>query len=266
LCFLIGNDFLPHISSLEIIEGGIETIIYYYNNRSEKGFIVNKNTLNLKNLKDFLKNLRHSEVDMIVHKGSCGKYSPDPLFMKHYVPKPDSKHTFDWESYRKDYYEIKLKEKATGVVKDYIKGLQWIITYYTQGVKNWDWFYPHYYAPLLTDLYEFIPKKMSRKEKDCGPVSPFVQLCMVLPSKKSHIVPEEIRSIYSNKEYYPDSYKVDESGIFKEWEAILKLPFIDKNWVESEVSTHLKKKYRNNSTDRTRSYVYNGKMVLYKYL
>ena len=49
----------------------------------------------------------------------------------------------DW---RERYYQSKfhvdhdhLEEKCPAIVKEYIRGLQWVLQYYYHGVPSWDW-------------------------------------------------------------------------------------------------------------------------------
>ena len=64
------------------------------------------------------------------------------------------------QKYRTRYYKDKFHFKPTtfeGEVKDlcceYLRGLQWVLHYYYDGLVSWSWFYPYHYTPLLHGLF-----------------------------------------------------------------------------------------------------------------
>ncbi|CAK0900160.1 unnamed protein product, partial [Prorocentrum cordatum] len=38
-------------------------------------------------------------------------------------------------------------------VRAYLAGIQWVVSYYTQGCPSWTWFYPSHFPPLCASLY-----------------------------------------------------------------------------------------------------------------
>ena len=63
MCFFVGNDFLPHIPSLEIHEGAIDRLVSIYKNTVEtsKEYLTSSGTVNLKLLQLILTNLGEME-------------------------------------------------------------------------------------------------------------------------------------------------------------------------------------------------------------
>jgi len=86
----------------------------------------------------------------------------------------------EFRQHKNNYYREKMKsdfittEQLQLYVRQYIEALQWILKYYYQGCPSWSWFYPHHYAPYLSDLTNF--KNLELKFQRGTPFKPFEQL------------------------------------------------------------------------------------------
>ena len=140
LCFLTGNDFLPNVPSIEIIEVGVEVIISISKNvgrthghitRNKSGNIVFCKT----SLKRFLEIVSESEKELLEQKFKNRKmYFEDKILEKSasYNIK-DEKYDIDIEKYRDLYNDNVLEgEDLEKLSHSYLTGLQWIIKYYTK--------------------------------------------------------------------------------------------------------------------------------------
>ena len=116
------------------------------------------------------------------------------------------------------------------IAYSYVEGLQWVLYYYYRGVSSWGWFYPHHYAPFPTDLsmigtFEF-------NFQIGKPFRPFDQLMGVLPAASFQHIPEAFRSLMFDPgspiiDFYPTGFELDLNGKKNDWEAVVKIPFID---------------------------------------
>ena len=88
------------------------------------------------------------------------------------------------------------------MILKYIEGLEFYVTYYYLGCQSWSWFYPYHYAPLLTDVYEYISNKKLKdvklKEK-WQPLDPFMALMIMVPQHSFGLLPPAIRETLLNK-------------------------------------------------------------------
>ena len=64
----------------------------------------------------------------------------------------------EFRQHKNHYYRDKMRsehvtsEQLQLYALQYIEALQWILKYYYEGCPSWSWFYPHHYAPYLSDL------------------------------------------------------------------------------------------------------------------
>ncbi|KAM9845283.1 5'-3' exoribonuclease 1 [Aulostomus maculatus] len=142
----------------------------------------------------------------------------------------------EFRQYKRTYYMTKLgvdvvsDEFLAKQAKCYVEGIQWILHYYYHGVQSWSWYYPHHYAPFLSDIKDISGLKLTF---DLGkPFMPFQQLLAVLPSASMELLPECYRHLMTSEsspiiEYYPTDFKTDLNGKQQEWEAVVLIPFID---------------------------------------
>ncbi|CAH0556696.1 unnamed protein product [Brassicogethes aeneus] len=160
----------------------------------------------------------------------------DDMFINSSDDTSDDDDAFDM--YKKEYYRTKMEyAKVTPeVMRDqaegYVKAIQWNLNYYYNGCCSWSWYYPHHYAPYISDIKGFTNLKI---EFDLGnPFKPFEQLLAVLPSASKMHLPEVYHGLMTDdisliKQYYPEDFQTDLNGKKQEWEAVVLVPFIDEN-------------------------------------
>lgn len=251
ICFLVGNDFLPTLPALAILEGGIDSMIDVYKDvgksyghitkisRKDKTRSV---TFNTKALQVFLGTLAQYEKGFLEEKLSkINEFIADPLLSKHSTNKYDKDmndtkltYTLNFESYKSDYYTTKFPSDTDTdtICGQYIRGMEWVLTYYYRGIPDWKWFYPYFYGPFLCDLTQFLDNHTFDPFPRNKPILPFIQLLSVLPPQSAQLLPFPCDRILTSQssplqKYYPDDFEVDCSGKRKEWEGIVILPMID---------------------------------------
>lgn len=114
----------------------------------------------------------------------------------------------------------------------YIRALQWTLSYYYRGVQSWSWYYPHHYAPYISDVQNF--KDLNIDFELGTPFLPFEQLLSVLPAQSKTFLPQPFQTLMTDEnseliEFYPPDFDTDLNGKKQDWEAVVLIPFIDEN-------------------------------------
>jgi 5'-3' exoribonuclease 2 len=115
--------------------------------------------------------------------------------------------------YKRDYYTKKfgvtgseIHPFVNSLKLYYIEGIIWNYRYYYKGCVSWDWFFPYYYAPLLSDLNNFSKEVFDFQLGE--PFNPCEQLLSVLPPFSSHALPKCLQPLLHDDDseiidYYP---------------------------------------------------------------
>lgn len=277
ICYFLGNDFLPHLPSIDIYKTGLDYLVDVYVNmliehpkRYLLSFKDGKIKFNMKNICKYLKNLAASEESEIQSNLLNNKYwkcqSTDPyLIEKHRIENLQFKYddpvqlgygTF--EEYRKRYYVYygvnnkvnseKVNEKQINELsKQFLEGITWNTRYYFQGCQSWRWFYRKDCAPFLRDIYECV-KEIDLNEfvfKKDKPLNQFSQLLNVLSPKSSNLLPLGLRNIMEDEIRYPKKFKLDMVNKHKHFQCNPILPEIDLDYVELQFNENKDKLTKN---------------------
>lgn len=226
LCFMCGNDFLPNIPSIEIMENGLEKLIQVYKSMGDHLTTI-EGSINFTNLQRLFNYLAEYESELLNSRLHSKDTFPDDLLKA----SATDVCTVDFDKYRQMYYEVKCKATPKEMCQKYIEGMQWVLFYYIKEIKTWNWSYPYSYSPFCFDLaktegiteitFTFTP-----------PVLPFLQLLCVLPPKSHALLPEPLSALITSstspiKKFYPDTFEIDLAGKHKRWEGIVLLPSLD---------------------------------------
>ncbi|KAF5378954.1 hypothetical protein D9757_008738 [Collybiopsis confluens] len=154
------------------------------------------------------------------------------------------------DEWKRSYYSNKLEisydkpDQMHRLVYRYVEGLQWVMYYYFTGVKSWGWFYDYHYAPRISDLGSSATWGGEGGEGRRGitqlnfdfdlgqPFKPYEQLMGVLPVASKEHIPSAYHDLMTNPlssitDFYPTDFETDLNGKKADWEAIVKIPFID---------------------------------------
>ena len=235
ICFLCGNDFLPNIPSISIMDKGLDTIINLYKISCESaGHLTDSDcNINPKAFKNFLSLIAISEKSLLeekmVHRMD---YIPDPMLDFATSMSPENVLQIDFESYRASYNRKNFNlESLDNVCLKYLEGCQWVLTYYTKGISDWTYIFPHHYSPFATDLILYIDQYQKLPPVVTYPLLPFQQLLCVLPPKSAALVPKPLDELFKKGsilyKFYPDFFVINYDGKKKKWEGVVELPVVD---------------------------------------
>lgn len=273
LCFMVGNDFLPNIPTIDILDGSLDIIISTYKDVGKNyGHIISmvdyknkKIEICKKTLQAFIGTLSQYENQALNNKMTKGQMiEPDSLLVKYSTYSEEEKsYTVNFHKYKMYYYKRKLKDvEISDACHAYLKGIYWVIEYYLFDLPSWNWYYPYHYAPFLCDLAKNIINFPTPKWNKSQPIKPFEQLLCVLPIKSNKLIPEPIDKLVSLEselsEFYPTEFKIDLEGKKNDWEGVVVLPFVDLERVK-KVYRELEGKINEKDQKRnviTKSYIY----------
>lgn len=271
LCFMVGNDFLPHIPSLEIIESGIDIILSVYRETGTfYGHITKSSQDDIyfikESLKAFFENISSYEKPILEKKLKNRRlYFKDEILENCASIEKDSIN-LDIDKYRNDYFEKYFKdEDMSKICYSYLTGLDWIIKYYKKGVPDWRWYYPYNYAPPANILTKYIETFNHPKYNKNKPLLPFQQLLAVLPPKSSELLPYPLNDLLKSeddviKEFYPENFEIDLAGKKNDWQGVVIIPIIKP---ENLINLYSTISIKINEVDNKRNIF--GKSFVYRY-
>ncbi|BEJ17836.1 hypothetical protein CspHIS471_0701040 [Cutaneotrichosporon sp. HIS471] len=172
--------------------------------------------------------------------------------------------------WKRGYYKEKLNinwddpESLHPILYRYVEGLQWVVSYYYKGVPAWGWFYDYHYAPMISDLKNIASFQFNLQLGT--PFKPFQQLMGVLPVDSQDHVPQAYRDLMNDEtspiyDFYPRAFDLDMNGKKQDWEAVVKIPFIDEARLLKAMTARdhrltAEEKRRNEGNERPTSFVY----------
>jgi len=263
MCYFLGNDFLPHIPSLDIHQDGIESLIISYAEtvnelvieKNKIEYLLNEkqalqgktlNKINLDFLERFINKLSGLEEGVLREHFAKGKkrfscegdayakevFKIENLQFKISDPIQLGSDTPDeWRArYYKHYWDVQpneIEEFSKKLVTHYLIGIKWVTMYYFDDCPSWNWYYPFDYPPFITDIAKHLPEiNLNKMKFNIGkPLKPFMQLLAVFP-------PSGLRKLMINPKsslayMYPQEFDQDFINKKRYWMGIPKLPPLD---------------------------------------
>jgi 5'-3' exoribonuclease 1 len=246
---LIGNDFLPHITSLAELADSINLLLNIYRSGD---FVLTKNgAIHWHDMNKFLKALAVKEPNLLAEiavkeykypyqtlKGAIveGQFYPK-LFRNNWYENAlgvrGTKVLYDkLISIANDFkgnetdkilhrkinpikeYRLVTEARIQQMALDYLKTLSWVYLYYKGGTKavNQEWYYPYHHAPMMVDISNVTNYELiTGFSKFEGMIGFTVlhQLVAVTPLKSKEILPAELQVLYTYNSYIRDIHPED---------------------------------------------------------
>jgi len=275
ICFFLGNDFLPHLPSIDIKTGGLDYLLECYVNV----FIKLKYTMI--NYSQEKAQIDGIFLDMYMNALSRGEdYYFKQILPKHQerlkkrkcpVSDPYGKDIWELENLRTEetyvidnirlgegvpedykfryyryYYGVGtyIKSHINILSEEYLKGIKWVVEYYFNGCICWEWQYPYNHGPFISDISDYMMNNSFDINqvvfKNSKPIDPFTQLLSVLPPQCSELLPSRYRNLVHSQnspilDYYPIEIHIDYLNKDMEWKGIPMIPTIDINRIKNAV-------------------------------
>jgi 5'-3' exonuclease len=272
-CSILGNDFIPHLLTIELKNNGIETLMSATKRAIQtNGLLVHNGAINHNCLIDIFKDLANTE-DEDIHR-ICERYikkrppclpanatnardvpsdyyglkNKDPLI--HTIYNSPNK-------WRQEYYRIIFDNNISidstvmfNACNHYIKGIYWVYDYYKGRAIDCEWFYPYNYPPTIKDILNHsianeAPVASDGTSDVPSYVASYIQLLIVLPKYSVNLLAKKhqryMLDIYSGLFHlYPVKYEIQTFLKTQLWECSPILPLININYIKKVLEINKK--------------------------
>ncbi|NBS70765.1 hypothetical protein EBT31_17905, partial [bacterium] len=175
-CFLLGNDFLPHLPTLHLQKNGLQTILMASQHTmlvSSQDAHINWDVLHsvVEELSTQEDNIMYSLVSENMRRKCHAKTDEEkidmyplldqnrsPLVLEMYN-KGYSRENRAWRPlYYKHLFHSRMHDMTviSEACSEYMTGIEWTYKYYKRLSRDPTWYYPYGYAPTMTDLANHI--------------------------------------------------------------------------------------------------------------
>lgn len=269
ICYLLGNDFIPHIPSINIKNFGIEILLDIYTKVYIKykttiltNTVINNNIFmeylkELSNIEDFYFTTQLPKYNESLHKRKCHSYDDyeqaiwnfdnmklininDPIQLGF-----DSPNQWKFRYYEHYYNVIEYQqEHINNMCKEYLTGIIWTLQYYMNKCICWKWQYVYNHAPFISDIYNYCTKIgfdiNTITFVVTKPIQPLTQLLAVVPPSLNKLLPHNYRQLMTNInspiiDLYPTQVSQDLINKDAYWKCIPIIPIIQIDRIESAI-------------------------------
>lgn len=261
-CFLLGNDFLPHMPTLHLQKNGLSKILA----ASQHQMLVNSasSVIDWDTMCTVLGGLAMDENEVLLGLVAEGmrrrchaktdeeKADMYPLLdenrsdlMRELSHTPTIRGSPTWRSlYYKRLFHTRMHDPT--VVLDachqYMTGMEWTYRYYKRLARDSTWYYPYPYAPTMSDLANHMATAREEhhglveqwKENHTVPVflPDYIQLLCILPPESCPLLPPQLRGVMTDPalgctHMYPIKYPILTFLKTRLWECSPILPPLD---------------------------------------
>lgn len=235
ICYLLGNDFISKIESIDIKKNGLDflidcyievyiktetNIVYKEDNETKINYIVLEEILRICSIKEeyYFKNIlpKYKEI----HKNR--KSQETDLYKKELYDLENLKNIKiedkiklgegEPEEWKLRYYNHYLKrddktlnlDEINKMCYNYLEGLEWVKEYYFNSCKDWLWQFKYSNSPFISDIYVFLKNNRTKLNFNFNsknkPLKPFEQLLSIIPYEHLNELPLEYQKLVKTNE------------------------------------------------------------------
>jgi 5'-3' exonuclease len=273
ICYFLGNDFLPHLPSIDIKIDGLELIFRVYVDVYQT---LGKKLITLHNGKVSI------DRDFLIEFISILSQEEENFFKSiqpTYLKQQQRRRCFETEPYKRAIWRIEnlkevdiidkirlgdgepdewkfryynhyfntsehMEETVNDICQNYFEGLVWVARYYFESCPTWRWQYKYTHAPFLSDLLIFIKTKNIMDDFNVAisePIDMYTQLVSVIPATYAHILPSPLQDLNSSPkssiiDMYPIVYNLDMINKTQLYKCIPIIPYLDLDRVIESVN------------------------------
>ena len=260
ICFLIGNDFLPHINGINVSQSTFEMLLNTYVNiyKVRQKPLVDEAKINFIFIRQILTYIYSQEKSLLIrYQKRIDNFNPNleysndmelelekirlfPRFNK------NNQVNFRDENWIDNYYKYYFNIENTfrngdcinEICKNYVEGLQWNIKYYLDDCPCYSWYYKYRAAPCLRELCKYLISRVYPTTFNNNvEFTPLEQLSIVLPIQSCKLWANNYLKMVKENRYllgfYPNDIRLDTLNKVFLYECDPILMDIDHNYIKS---------------------------------